>query len=343
MDCFFAAVEVRENPSLRGKAIAVGGTVQNRGVVATCSYEARSKGVHSAMAMSRALILCPNLVVLPVKMDLYKSVSAAIQAIFYEYTDLIEPLSLDEAFIDVSELSNCNGSATLMAQEIRQRIFSQERITASAGVAPNKFLAKVASDWNKPNGQFVITPDEVDSFVASLPVEKIFGVGKVTAKKMADRGITSCGDLQQYSRDQLIQYFGSFGERLFELSRGIDDREVKTHRIRKSLSVEQTFAQDIPTLEACFLELPELYRELLVRLKRVQDKQVLYQKAVVLKLRFNNFETTTVQATTSLLEKKVFYRLCTTAWERGMRPVRLIGIGVMFHPPDRMVQLELNF
>lgn len=170
MDCFYAAVEMRENPDLKGKPVAVGGRPNSRGVVAACNYEARAFGVHSAMPMSRAFQKCPQLISIPVNMDLYKSVSKVIHSIFQEFTDLIEPLSLDEAYLDVSESHYCNGSATLIAQEIRKRIFDSQQITASAGIAPNKFLAKVASDWNKPDGQKVITPDEVLAFVKDLPV-----------------------------------------------------------------------------------------------------------------------------------------------------------------------------
>lgn len=343
MDCFFAAVEVRENPLLKGKAIAIGGRANQRGVVATCSYEARKYGVHSAMAMSRAIKICPDLIILPVRMDLYKQVSASIQAIFYEITDLVEPLSLDEAFLDVSAVDCCKGSATLIAKEIRQRIFDKEHITASAGVASNKFLAKIASDWRKPNAQFVITPDKINDFILKLPVSKIFGVGKVTEKKMAAMGIFNCSDLQAYSEQQLSQHFGRFGIRLYQLARGIDDREVKIHRIRKSLSVEETYPQDLPNLEACLLEIPDLFRQLMERLQRARQSQVLQQKTAIIKIRFNDFETTTLQLSSTRLNKQIFYKLCTKAWKRGKRPVRLIGIGVRFYPPDTAVQIEFDF
>lgn len=343
MDCFFAAIEIRENPSLQGKPIAVGGRSNQRGVVATCSYEARKYGVHSAMPMSRAVKICPNLIVLPVRMDLYKKVSASIQSIFREITDLVEPLSLDEAFLDVSNVDCCKGSATLIAEKIRQRIFAKEKITASAGIASNKFLAKIASDWQKPNGQFVITPDKIDDFVLELPVSKIFGVGKVTEKKMAGMNILSCGDLQKHSVTQLTQNFGRFGAQLYELSRGIDHREVKTHRIRKSLSVEETYSQDLPNLPSCLLEIPSLFKELSERLQRARQSQSLLQKTAFVKIRFNDFETTTVQLSSTALNIHAFYSLCTQAWGRGARPVRLIGIGIRFYPPDVPTQIEFDF
>jgi len=341
MDCFFAAVEVRENPHLKGKPVAVGGMPNTRGVVAACNYEARKFGVHSAMPMSRAVHACPQLITTPVNMDLYKSVSKEIHQIFQQYTDLIEPLSLDEAFLDVTDSSHCNGSATLIAGEIRNKIFASQQLTASAGIAPNKFLAKVGSDWNKPNGQKVITPDDVVNFVQDLPVKAISGVGKVTAKKMESLGLKNCGDLNNLGLNQLQNHFGSFGERLFQYSQGIDHRPVKTYRIRKSLSVEDTFAQDLPDLEACLNEIPLIYKELLQRLARASKKQRLVPKSLIVKIRFNDFDTTTMQMPGSYPDEQSYIRLLAKAWQRGKRPVRLIGIGLQFDPPDSPEQLHL--
>jgi len=341
MDCFYAAVEVRENPQLKGKPVAVGGKPNTRGVVAACNYEARKFGVHSAMPMSRALQQCPDLITTPVHMDLYKSVSTEIHKIFTGYTDLIEPLSLDEAYLDVSDCNQCNGSATLIAQQIRQRIFESQGLTASAGIAPNKFLAKVGSDWNKPNGQKVITPDEVLDFVKNLPVTAISGVGKVTAKKMESLNLKTCGDLNALGLSKLQNHFGSFGESLFKYSQGIDDRPVQTHWVRKSLSVEDTFPQDLPNLEACLLELPAIYNELLRRLEKAKKKQRLIPKSLFVKIRFNDFETTTIQIPGKQADEKSFMKLCANAWQRGKRPVRLIGIGLQFNPPDMPEQLSL--
>ncbi|MEE9328405.1 MAG: DNA polymerase IV [Cocleimonas sp.] len=341
MDCFYAAVEVRENPQLKGKPVAVGGKPNTRGVVAACNYEARQFGVHSAMPMAQAFQKCPNLISMPVHMDLYKEVSVAIHAIFKNYTDLIEPLSLDEAYLDVSEESHCNGSATLMAQEIRQRIFEAQRLTASAGIAPNKFLAKVASDWHKPNGQKVITPDEVLEFVTALPVTAISGVGKVTAKKMDSLGLKTCGDLNALGLAKLQYHFGSFGEPLYLYSKGIDQRPVQNHWIRKSLSVEDTFAKDLPDLESCINEIPKIYEELLRRYARAKKKQQLMPKALFVKLRFNDFETTTIQIPGTETDEHAYKRLLAEAWQRGQRPVRLIGIGLQFNPPDMPEQLRL--
>ncbi|MDR2032082.1 MAG: DNA polymerase IV, partial [Azoarcus sp.] len=203
-DCFYAAVEMRDDPSLRGKPLAVGGRPEARGVIATCNYEARAFGVHSAMSTAHALRLCPRIILLPPDFRRYRAASRQILAIYRDYTPRVEPLSLDEAYLEVSGLERCQGSATRMAEEIRARIRAEVRITASAGIAPNKFLAKVASDWNKPDGQFVVRPQEVDAFVAALPVEKIFGVGKVTAARLQKCGVRTCGDLRAWDLARLI-------------------------------------------------------------------------------------------------------------------------------------------
>ena len=231
-DCFYASVEMRDDPSLRGRPLAVGGRADQRGVVATCNYEARRFGIHSAMATAQAMKLCPELVVIPPAMEKYRIASSQIMAIYQDYTDIVEPLSLDEAYLDVTDSPHCKGSATLIAQEIRRRIVETVGITASAGVGPNKFVAKIASDWNKPDGLFLVRPEEVDAFVAALPVKKLHGVGKVTAEKLNRLGAQTCADLRGWSLDKLQEHMGSFGVRLYDLSRGIDHREVNTSRER---------------------------------------------------------------------------------------------------------------
>ncbi len=341
MDCFFAAVEVRENPELAGKPVAVGGKPNTRGVVAACNYEARKFGIHSAMPMSRAVQQCPALIITPVHMDLYKAVSKKIHAIFQDYSELIEPLSLDEAYLDVSESRHCNGSATRMAEQIRQRIYDSQQLTASAGIAPNKFLAKVASDWNKPNGQKVIPPGEVATFVKKLPVKAISGVGKVTAKKMDSLGLKTCGDLNKFGLKALQHHFGSFGDALYQYSQGIDQRPVQTHRIRKSLSVEDTFEKDLPDLASCLQKIPAIYQALLRRLAGAKTRQQLIPKTLFVKIRFNDFTTTTLQAPGTQADETAYKRLLSRAWQRGKRPVRLIGIGLQFNPPDTPEQLRL--
>ncbi len=340
MDCFFAAIEMRENPALKGKPISVGGHPNSRSVVATCSYEARKFGVHSAMPVSIAVRKCPELICLPVRMDLYKQASKVIHKIFFDYTDLIEPLSLDEAFLDVTTSEHCNGSATLIAQEIMNRIEQSQHITASAGVASNKFLAKIASDWQKPNGLTVIRPEQIDTFIKDVPVSRIFGVGKVTQKKMADLGIQNCADLQQLNTEELERHFGSFGERLYELCRGIDNRPVKTHRIRKSLSVEDTFAKDL-NLDTCLLQIPRLHDDLTKRLRQARKQQKLIPKTLFVKMRFYDFTTTTLQMTGTQTSVEAYQHLCKEIWKRGHKAVRLIGIGIQFHKPDQPEQLEI--
>ncbi|MBE8182279.1 MAG: DNA polymerase IV, partial [Candidatus Portiera sp.] len=270
MDCFYAAVEVRDNPELRGKPIAVGGG-QRRGVVATCSYEARKFGVRSAMSGAMAQRLCPDLIFVKGNMAKYKHASDIIRGIMREITPIIEPLSLDEAYLDVTDVQLHKNSATLIARDLKERIYRATQLTASAGVAPNKFLAKVASDWNKPDGIMVIPPQNIAEFVKDLPVDKIPGVGKVSAKKLAAQGIKKCSDVQHYSQEELQARFGKFGLMLYQRARGIDNRQLSTSRIRKSLSVESTFMDDIKDDEQCRQELDKLLIELHRRLSKYVD------------------------------------------------------------------------
>ena len=338
-DSFYASVEMRDNPALRAQPVAVGGRPSSRGVVATCNYNARAFGVHSAMPMSQALRLCPQLVVLAPDMARYKVESARVQAIFKQYTDLVEPLSLDEAFLDVSACKVARGSATLIAEQIRDRVRNEVGITISAGIAPNKFLAKIASDWNKPDGQFTITPDQVEGFVKQLPVKKIFGVGSVTAQRMHDLGITTCGDLQHIELPQLTRLFGKFGLRLFDLSRGIDHRPVRTDRVRKSLSAERTYATDLPDYAACVDALSALLDELEQRIDRAQCRDLITHRT--LKMRFTGFETTTVASIGTQTDHEAYEALLHTAWQRKCKPVRLLGVGVKLERPREDNQLGL--
>jgi DNA polymerase-4 len=327
-DCFYAAVEMRDDPSLRNRPIAVGGSSDRRGVISTCNYEARKFGVHSAMPSSTARRLCPDLILLPHRMDVYKDVSQKMRSIFYDYTELVEPLSLDEAFLDVSESRLHHGSATLIAQEIRQRIKTELGITVSAGIAPNKFLAKVASDWNKPDGQFVIPPSEIDAFIAKLPVKKIYGVGKAMATKLAELAIFTCEDIQRFSIFELSQRFGQMGSRLYHLSRGIDDREVTVNRRRKSLSVENTFSHDLKDVQQCLKEIPLLSQQLVSRLQRVDDDYKIVKLFV--KIKFSDFTTTTIERSASSVVLSELQELCKEAHARTHAAVRLLGVGVRF-------------
>ncbi|BCG26374.1 DNA polymerase IV [Pseudomonas tohonis] len=325
-DCFYAAIEMRDDPSLAGRPLAVGGSAERRGVIATCNYEARAYGVRSAMSSRHALKLCPDLLIVRPRFDAYREASREIHAILRDFTEIIEPLSLDEAYLDVSESQHFSGSATRIAQEIRRRVWQELRITVSAGVAPNKFLAKIASDWRKPDGLFVITPDQVDDFVAQLPVSKLHGVGKVTADKLGRLGVISCADLREWSRLALAREFGSFGERLYGLARGIDERAVQVDSRRQSLSVENTFDQDLPDLGTCLERLPELYEELQRRLQRL-DASYKPGKPFV-KLKFHDFAQTTLEQSGAGRDLDSYRLLLGAAFARGDKPVRLIGIGV---------------
>jgi DNA polymerase-4 len=343
MDCFYAAVETRENPNLINHPVAVGGRPETRGVVAACNYEARAFGIHSAMPMSQAIRKCPDLIMLPVNMSLYRQVSKSIHKIFKRYTHLIQPLSLDEAYLDVSSCNLFQGSATYIAKDIRNAIACELKLNASAGIAPNKFLAKIASDWNKPNGQFVVHPNAIESFILQLPVKKIFGVGKVTNLRMSKMGIKTCADLQMYSQIELIKLFGKFGKQLYSLARGIDERAVQTTSIRKSLSIEDTFAIDKMTLDDCLNEVAILMPKLLLRLETKLRKKHSPIKALYIKLRFNNFKTTTAQQITQTIDENLYKKLISKAWYRYKLPVRLIGLGIEFSTETDYGQLELPF
>lgn len=325
-DCFYAAIEMRDDPSLAGRPLAVGGSADRRGVIATCNYEARAYGVRSAMSSHHALKLCPDLLIVRPRFDAYREASREIHVILRDFTEIIEPLSLDEAYLDVSASQHFSGSATRIAQEIRRRVWQELRITVSAGVAPNKFLAKIASDWRKPDGLFVITPDQVDDFVAELPVSKLHGVGKVTADKLGRLGVISCADLREWSRLALAREFGSFGERLYGLARGIDERAVQVDSRRQSLSVENTYDQDLPDLAACLARLPELFEELQRRLQRL-DSSYKPDKPFV-KLKFHDFSQTTLEQAGAGRDLDSYRLLLGAAFARGDKPVRLIGIGV---------------
>jgi DNA polymerase-4 len=328
MDSFYASIEERDRPEIQGCPIAVGGSPDSRGVIATANYEARRYGVRSAISSARAVQLCPHLILIRADFDKYKTESQKIRGIFSEYTELIEPLSLDEAFLDVTDCTQCYSSATMIASEIRGRIHKDTGLTASAGVAPNKFLAKIASDWNKPDGQKVIPPEDVDQFVRILPIEKIFGVGKVTAAKMKDLNLHTCGDLAKWSIEELLKHFGKWGGELFYLCRGIDERPVSPHREPKSLSVEYTYDEDLPDLESCIDRLPTLYTELLQRLE--VDSQLRNKiRGLFVKVKFNDFQTTTLARTRYTSPSLDTYReLLVQAYARGERPVRLLGLGV---------------
>ncbi len=326
MDCFYAAVEVKNKPYLRGKPLGIGGPPNTRSVLCTASYEARQFGVRAAMPSSHAVRLCRDLILIPPDFESYKKESQNVRAILERFTDRIEPLSLDEAYLDVSDCKHFGGSATLIAQEIRRLIYTELNLTASAGVAPNKFLAKIASDWKKPNGQFVIKPDDIAEFISPLPIEKIHGVGQVTADKMHKLGLHTCADIQKHSVVQLTEWFGARGEDLYNKSRGIDHREVETSWERKSLTVEETYSQNIQSLDECLMKIPEIYSDWLGRMQKGSYEARI--KNIVVKLKFFDFKSTThEEATSHFPTEQDFARLLEKAWHRRAEPVRLLGLG----------------
>ncbi len=327
MDCFYAAVEMRDNPEYRDIPLAVGGDGP-RSVLCTCNYLAREYGVRSAMPATKAKKLCPDLIIVNGRMGVYKQVSAHIREIFSRYTDLIEPLSLDEAFLDVTECQAQQGSATLIAQEIRQAIYDELQLTASAGVAPNKFLAKIASDENKPNGQFVISPDKVPAFVEHLPLRKIPGVGPKTSEKLAARGFHSCADIRASNVESLVPIMGKFGQNVFNYSFGQDNRAVINSRIRKSVAVERTFAIDLTKDDQCEDTVRTLFDKLLQRYQPYQERTMAKQGV---KIKFADFTQTTVEHQSKSPELDGYFELLKIAISRGQgKSIRLIGLSIGF-------------
>jgi DNA polymerase-4 len=324
MDCFYAAVEMREHPELAGQPLAVGGG-SRRGVVTTCNYEARKFGVHSAMPGFQARERCPHLVFLPPRFEIYRAESQKVRAILHDYTPLVEPLSLDEAYLDVTASDRY---AWDLAKEIRARIFAETRLTGSAGIAPNKMLAKIASDWRKPNGQFAITPEQIDAFVRELPVRKIWGVGPKSAERFAAEGIKTCGDLQKLSLPELARRHGKWGHELYRLCRGEDDRAVEPDRVRKSLSNERTYGENLTTLDACQAALTELVEELFEELRTKADDRKI-RKAVV-KVKFADFTRTTKECVSANPDLATYQALLVEARARKDQPIRLLGAGVRF-------------
>lgn len=345
MDAFYASVEQRDNPQLRGKAIAVG-YGEARGVVSTASYEARKFGVRSAMPSLTARHKCPGLIFVPPRFDVYHEVSMQIREIFREYTDLVEPLSLDEAFLDVTVNHKNNPSATLIAKEIRKQIFETTGLTASAGISINKFLAKIASDYNKPNGQFVVLPENVEKFVENLKIEQFFGVGKVTARKMHAHGIFTGYDLKQYTEMELVKLFGKMGHEFYLHARGIDNREIEINRITKSISNETTFLQNKDNLILLTVELYHLAKEVFSRMQ----KENFFGKTITIKVKYADFKIITRSKT--LMQKITeFHSMWTVAREMmkqidlSGQPVRLIGFGVGNASDElvkKQVQMELS-
>ena len=335
MDCFYAAIEERENPALRGKPVGVGGS-ERRGVLTTANYEARKYGCRSAMPVFKALALCPHLTLVPVQFELYRAVSSRIRAIFGRFTELIEPLSLDEAYLDVSHLQT---SGAAIAREIRAQIFEETGLTASAGISSNKLIAKIASDWHKPNGQKLVTAEEIPAFMAALPVGRIWGVGKKMREKLTALGIETCADLQKLDQIKLSQRFGKWGIELWYLSRGIDDRPVTPDRTRKSVSSENTFSENIHVFAELMAPMRTMLDGLAEDLAHSHADRVV--RSLVVKMKFADFHRTTAERAGHLVDPAIFEELLKEAWKRGNnRAVRLLGVGVRFEDPQESQQME---
>jgi DNA polymerase-4 len=328
MDAFYASVEQRDDPSLRGKPLAVGGQPHQRGVVAAASYEARAFGVHSAMSMAKAVRLCPSLVIVPPDFSRYKTASNAVFSIFREVTPLVEPLSLDEAYLDVTENAWGETFGTKVARRLKDRIRADTQLTASAGVAPNKFLAKIASGWQKPDGLTVISPDRVEPFLQQLPVDALWGVGPVTARKLRAKGIDKLVDVRTANADVLREAVGSLTDWLLQLANGIDERPVVPNRETKSSGSENTYPEDLTDIAVIRDEIAEMA----VHAVRWLARREMLARTVTIKVRYDDFTTLTRSHTAApsrheadmvaravrLLEKT----------EAGQRPVRLLGVSV---------------
>jgi len=327
MDAFYASVAALDNPELKGKAIAVGG-VTDRGVIAAASYEAREYGVKSAMSSSLAKQKCPHLIFVKTDFDRYKEISKKVREIFYEYTDLVEPLSLDEAYLDVTENKKNNPSASLIAKEIREKIYSVTGLRASAGISINKFIAKVASDVNKPNGQKTVHPAEVLQFLEDLPIHKFYGIGKVTASKMNRLGIFSGKELKQRPIEELATIFGKSGTQYYKIVRGIDNSVVKPNRIRKSVGAERTFSENISSEILMLEKLETIAEEIEKRLKKNKIKG----KTVTLKIKYSDFtlQTRSKTVATFLQTKAVIFPIVKELLfkEKTKNSVRLLGISL---------------
>ncbi len=346
MDAFYASIEQRDHPEYRGKPLAVGYAFE-RGVVAAASYEARKYGVRSAMASKTAVAKCPHLIFVPARFDVYRNVSLQIRGIFLAFTNLVEPLSLDEAYLDVTENRFRVASATRIAREIKKRIFEATGLTASAGVSVNKFLAKIASDYDKPDGLYVIPPERVEAFVETLAIEQFWGVGKVTAEKMHRLGIHTGSDLKRFSEGELVRLFGKTGHAYYQNARGIDDRLVEPDRKRKSIGAENTFSVDSADLRELRAYLREIADEVWLR----QSKHGLFGRTVTLKVKYADFEEISRRRTSvePVRTFDAFWRIALELLDiacAGPKKIRLLGLTASHFADGRETryrQLDLGF
>jgi len=328
MDAFFASVEQRDQPEYQGKPLIVGGQPNSRGVVAACSYEARKFGIHSAMPCSRAYRLCPKAIFVPPRFEAYREVSQQIREIFWQYASQVEPLSLDEAYLDVTYTADFDGSATRIAQAIKAEILAKTQLNASAGVSYNKFLAKIASDMDKPNGLYVIKPDQGLAFVADLPIGKFYGIGPATEAKMQKLGIQTGADLRRKTLVELAERFGNSGQYYYNIARAIDERPVRSTRVRKSLGKEMTFAEDILSIQLLTDTLNGLAEQVLTKL----SEQELQAKTITLKVKYANFQQVTrAQSVDTTLEINAVKRWIPQLLKRtkaGEQAIRLVGLSL---------------
>lgn len=336
MDCFYAAIEERDDPSLRGKPVGVGGS-SRRGVLTTANYEARKFGCRSAMPVFMALEKCPELVIVPTRFDVYKRDSARIREIFSRFTPMIEPLSLDEAFLDVTHNSE---PGTIIASRIRQLICEETGLTASAGIAPNKLIAKIASDWRKPDGQLTVSLANAAEFMRELPMQKIPGVGGKMNERLAAMGVVTCADYRAIDKFEWVRRLGGYGAELYERCWGRDERPVNPDSPRKSLSIENTFSENLHGISLLEREMDAMLDELEEMLAtKCEDRQV---RSLVVKLKFSDFRRTTAERANPLLDRGIFRELLAEAESRSEgKPARLLGVGVRFHDLSEEQQMEL--
>ena len=340
MDAFFASVEQRDQPEYQGVPLIVGGQPNSRGVVAACSYEARKFGIHSAMPCSQAYRLCPQAIFVPPRFEAYREVSEQIRTIFWQYASEVEPLSLDEAYLDVTYTADFNGSATRIAQAIKQDILAATQLIASAGVSYNKFLAKIASDMDKPDGLYVIKPDQGADFIGQLSVGKFHGIGPATEKKMTKLGIKTGADLRKWTEQDLVQHFGKAGFYYYLIAQGIDHRPVKSQRIRKSLGKETTFAENSLSVAMLLTTLEQLAEQVLTSLNQHQLKA----RTLTLKVKYGDFQQVTRAMTLDeildLIKIKELLPTLMTRTEAGQKPVRLVGLSLSGFDPAKIKKAE---
>ncbi len=346
MDAFYASVEQRDQPEYRGKPLIVGGQPNSRGVVAACSYEARQFGIHSAMPSSQAYRLCPQAIVVPPRFEAYREVSNQIRTIFWKYASEVEPLSLDEAYLDVTYTAEYDGSATLIAKAIKKDILNETQLVASAGVSYNKFLAKIASDMDKPDGLYVIKPEQGESFITTLPIGKFHGIGPATEAKMKKSGINTGQDLRLWTQEQLTEKFGKTGTYYFNIARAIDHRPVRSKRIRKSLGKETTFEKDVKSVSELLNTLESLAENIVSSI----DKQKLEARTLTLKVKYADFkQVTRAHTADNILDLTAIKNLIPMLLDKtdaGKLAVRLVGLSLSGFEKNKVdktkQQLDLN-